>query len=1087
MLHVLTIDLAKAGKKGAQHKVHKYLWRVMKPDGKWRYFPDAAYGEKLENFGHFVDGKWEWKEGLSTTNVINTLMLGGPVTISNTSDVLKVNPKTGKPLVKDGLLRHYEVIDRKIYDNAKELRAKQGYVPSLTDERLTGVVNKFTTNADGTPKEVLQRTKVKVGEREWYVFAYAKSPVHKRDDAGAPTRWAGFVKIDDMHPSIADTVNLSKLRRDILDHQIGTHDAVERPELPTHAHEQPLVHPGPSPDKDEGEDKKTYNKRVKEHSAEEREYDADRAKRDAAELAAKHAAGQVIPGDQTVRMKPAPPSEETLRALGIVVSEKADLADVKRALLKRVHDAKKTKTQIKNEVARRREKREPVDESTVVGKRVEIPDWIHAKFRDDEEMMRMIDRKPATFLVTIGAVVPTRNSKAFNERLAEEWIPEIYRLCRHDADALKFTRNYEAMRRADEDAGITTAHPDSKVRKYMTRVTSDMAQHLNETLLELMPRYQATQSPRDRFDRLAYTTLANRAASLAKQWSKLHGQTEPYVNESEKGLEAHKLRQNAPLNPREMAELSMLSAHARQSLADAFDAMHPTHRAVFLAQQYLDDPSQERSEISERNALLDDVIARHDEAGTEMKRVTHSRKLRTFKDIAARLPVLTDPKTGQAVKIGELHRINRDARLNRWTKEAVDHLRRHFSTTTQDAETSLPEAERKHGFVHVDAKDEDHTPSERLTAALLGRNKEVKRVLTNEGRNVMRYLELERKLADSARSARRGEIAQEVDRAQVPKPQGQRTTSYVLRTKGAKTPITVPVTPKIGPLKHVVVIPGHGDTSTRRHSAEPSINFFTAHENADLSTRLGLRAPADRGGQSYLHAQDSTGLSVMPNVRVGTHTQRYLDLAKEHYGRLEGYRKLSAVDLAQEHARLTEGVKRLSKLVAARGPAEQLHTAAIALYEARTKMANMHAKLSERRGQLSTATLTRDEIKAKLKPHTPTAADEAKLASAEAKFDAAVNAVHTLLPAKMGAAFTSIYTTAIKENEPITSSHRAELDQFRQMRVQAAQARLALVDHDMKRRAALKAAHKALIPADNLIKAFEDFDFALARYYAEAA
>lgn len=1042
MLHVLFKDLFKAGKKGAQWSAEKrkYLWRILLPTGKYRYFPDKAYGENLEDFGRYENGKWVWSAGLTTTKVINRLMLGGPVTVSDTSDTLKVNPTTGKPYVKDGLLRHYEVVDKTIYDNAQELRAKQGYVPDFTDARLIGTANKLTHHADGSKKDVLERTTIKTGKREWYVFAYPKSPVHARDESGKATQYAGFVSIDNIDPSIADSIDMSKFRKDIRDHQISHTSPVST--TPPKRPDASLVQQPDETDDD-------FVQRRKQ-----------------SELAAMHAAGAVLPGDKHLLNAPAPPPADTLRALGLPTTGKVDISEIKASLLRRVYESAHPKKQRDARVAERREIK--VDEAAGA-RAVEIPDWIRAKFRDQEELARMIERKPATFLLTIGAFKPDRRSAAFNERLVSEWLPEIYGLCRHDADALKFTRNYEAWREMDAKLGIDSTHPESKVRRHMSRVTSDMAQNLTATLTELMTSYTPTTEPTDRFDRLAYVTMRNTASSLARQWAKQHGQLVPFVHESEKDDAAHRLRQNAPLSPQEMAELSMLSTNARQALANAFESMHPTHRAVFLARQYLDDPEEERAEISERNALRDVTIAAHEQQGKQLPRLRHMRKERSWQAIAAKHPRVIDPSTGKELVLhgdGALHQTARDKHLSKLYTEAADHLRRYFSTSGHSVDSP------KHERTEVLMGD-----------ASLPREERSRRVLTNEGRDVMRYLELERKLADSARGARRATIASEEDRTIYGTLPEGKTRSYIIAGKRK----TVPVTPRMEPLRQQVVIPAVStSTSTRQHTADPAINYFNAPDNAGLAAKLGLHSGASTRGSRL--QSPGTSITTLPNVRPGQHTMRHVAAAQQHYERLESYKKLSPEALREEKTRLTGIAKRFTALTSHGGAADQLHEAAMNLSAIRAKHKTMRQAYKERKAELSSAIFSPDEIAHKLKHHKISDADKKALAAAETRFAAAVEKVHDTIPLKsLADAITESYRTSTDEAKPITKEHRSVVNALHQSRMTAVRHRLALIEHEEGRRAAAKKVHKSMIDASRLMRALDDYDFAVARYVAEVA
>lgn len=987
MTKSFVIDIAKAGKKGTQWAAHKrsYLFRITLPNGRYLYIPDATRGEKLSDYGHFEDGKFVFKEGLSAAAALNQRLLGGPTG--------KANPETGKPEVKNGLLRRYEVVHKKIYKNIQLGVGRASEQEAGTAGLKNVYYNPYLHNADGSAKDILERTTI----GDWLVFCYPNTPVLSRNAKGDPVRYAGIAAIEP-HQSLVGhgDFDMSRLPRKIQEHVVGKHDKVPQPD----------IKPG-------GEDLKLTQT---EH-----------------EEMGRLTATPVV-GDTHLKIL-APkqrPLAEIEQLSGLKIDDDTDPIVLARALLERNLYGKKAK---KPEAGQKR-----------VG---EFPSWVRDKFRSEQEMLDHLQNKPTTFLVTIGVMKPTPHTRKINKRLMEEWAPIIYRMCRNDAAAVKFTKLYDTWRAHDQSQGIDSTHPESKVRNYVLQVTSDLASEASELFLKLAYKYEWSTNANDRFDKLTYVLLHNHVKTLSTRWANEHGSQVPIVHETDIEEAANQQRQAIPLSPDEQAELQRVTPIAREALARVFNSntMPETYTRIISAHLFLDDLVFEQQKISERSAGRDAVALEHELAGKELPRFKRDigtwRRNWTGKDsIAQRYRYWTDPRTGAQVDMHALDTSTQFRKLTTWYDEAISRVQR---------ELSVPIARREatpgvHGRIAVPAQLDEYTPEEKLVYTALGQSKHITRVLTNEGRALKRYLEIESKLASSAARAVRATTAMEEDRTIGPR---------AIKLPGGKTQ----------PLKHVVVIPPHevpAQPHKPRYSGNEAVGFFSASKNQQLAQQLGLR----------LHTQDSAGVYAQPNVRLGSAVQRGIDLAQQHYARLQTYRKMSDEALAHEHEVLTATAKRLDALVT---PITKLHNTATAYAEQVKKHRVLAKKRAERRAELDPGILSREELAQQLKQYTPKESDKNRLASLKSRYDAALAAVQAVAPA-----IAERYAGADRGD---VSSIGEALSSLTNAKTTLAH-KLALVAFDKQRRETLNM-KKALVDANTLVDAIYGYSFALGTLFAE--
>lgn len=1044
---LFVIDMVKAGKKGVQWGASKrtYLFRIPLPPGSAKPYK-YVYPEDAADFGKMQDGRFVFDPGKSLTKLINHIMLGGPSG--------QVNKHTGKPIMDDGLLRTYEVVHKKHYQNITKYSV-------TTDEAHHGVTthygpNPFTTNKDGSKKDVLERTTI----GDYYVFAYPKTPVLTRDKDGKPLRYAGFAGIE-LHPELLKDqyVDTSKLRADIREHLVGPADTMPVPPVP----------PGLSPD---------LAISPADH--------AEMGKLTATPLA----------GDTTITTlhQPERTKEEIEALAGVKITDDTDPVALKTALLKRIVYGKKAKT--------------PEAGAVKVG---EFPEWVRAKFNSDQEMIDHLQAMPATFFVTIGVMKPTPHTKKINAKLLDEWAPRLYRMCRHDADAAKFTANYDMWRAKDEANGIDSTHPESMVRQQMIKVTSDLASHARELFTKLSYDYEATHDPRHRFDRFASVAVANHVKTLSKRWAEQGHTHVPIINETDIEDAANKQRQSAPLSPKDAYELQRVTPLARHALARIFDPnkMPETYARIIQARLFLDDLDFEQSQIAARGAERDAIAANTAMEGKELARFKRDvgdwRRKWTGKDsIASRYPVWKDPETGADVDLSQMNSDMQYNRLDKWFREAMDYVHDQLSVPLKRTDPAgkvrkpehdpqsrhhMPDAEWQTGRIFADKPLDQMDWAEKIvTVAGVGSRPKRALVLTNEGRAVMRYLELESKLADTARRRwTEAGIPQEEDKTLVP--------------------VARPVPGgKVGPLKHVVVIPPHelpANPSGAHYSSSPAITFFSASKNQLLAQRLGLqlhRIANPVGGASHamgakpgqLTTPTSTGVYALPNVSLGTFAQRELSVAQGHYDKLMAYRKLSYDAIKKEHATLAAAAKTLDAL-----PVTALHNAALAYQTEARRHREMAAQRAARRAELDTVALTKDEVKKKLKPFTPTEADKQKLVTRQAKYESVLAQVHAAAPAVADvyrADVTSGPSWEIEHEDGeetrridravIGKTHQASAESIVHRTRAALRHRTELLNFEIQRRKDLKM-DKSLIPSGALYKAFAMYDFALGRLFAE--
>lgn len=1025
MHHIITITppsqyvitLEKANKKGSQWSASKrtYLFRITLPNGEYkRIYP--------EDYGKWEGTKFIPREGKSVVQITNDVMLGGPTG--------EMNKTTGMPIVKDGLLRRYEVVSKEQYRNAQTL----------------GERNPYIHNRDGSPKEMLGRETLtstvkgpdgKPVERDWYVFAYSKSPVVERDKDGKPVRYAGYADLGP-HASLIThhAFKEHRLSQKILEHKIGESELTGKPQLD-----------GPE--------------KLKLTPDQERK-------------AAYYTATPAVAGD-SMRNKPVP-TEDTAQALGLTVTDETDPLDLARQLLARNLYGKKAK---RPEGAARR--------------LTNFPSWVVAKFKDEQELIDHLQNKPATFMVTTGIFKPASTTNKFNKRLMEEWAPVIYRMCRHDADALKATKTYEAWRAKDQERGIDSTHPESAVRNYVLQASSDLASAGKELFLKISQSYQWSTESKDRFDRYAYVTVNNKIKTLSAAWASEQGTLDPIVHETQIDDAANRQRQSAPLTPQEMAELHRVTPVARAGLARVFNDQNTpeAYTRIIGAHLFLDDLVLERQRIDERAAERDIVATEAEAKGVSVKRVERRegtwRRNFTGKDsIAAQYPVWTDPHTGATVDISKLSQKQQFRKLSQWYEEAVDRVKRDLAVPLAQGRSVMPEAEWHTGRIETIAHPHEYSAEEKLTYAALGKPKKVPLVLTNEGRAVMRYLQLEGRLADTAHRRWTGATDPlEEDRSLDP-------------TKRARPAYKTPeqrfhgqAKPKSSSIKHVLIVPPTSPTSTAQHSANPAVTFFAAAPNQHLAQRLGLqlRRISDPLGTHYvmgakpgqLAPNVSDGVYAQPNVSIGKFAQRELDAAQRHYDRVMAYRKVASATLAKEHETYTAVHKLLTSFASPKGEVAALARAATAFHAAKVSVAYLDEQRRTRRRELDTVKLTAAEVKRKLTSVTLSPKDKQKLTDVAAKYDAALEAVKRVSPA-----VASVYEQAIAAKDVGDHTHASAQAALRQT-MTALRHKLALIDFETQRRATLKSMKKALVDADELVEALHAYSFAVGRLVARVA
>jgi hypothetical protein len=1003
MHHVLAIDLRKAGKKGTRWKKHTYLARMVRPDGSIEYvYPD----KKVD--GYFLDnGQFQLNAGVSLAGIINRELFGGPSGF--------INPKTGKPLVRDGKFRHYVVVSDAELEQQRYEAQRAGrpapYQGALGYETIGG----------------------------WRVYEYSRTPLVGHDKDGKPI-YGGFLAIE-FHPSIISKYGYKPSAR-LMQQQVTDPKQIALAQDVSIGGTIPAGKPAIS----------------EQHPS---------------------LASTAPPGTISIHA-PIEITEETAAALGIELEETADPLKLAQKFLLRLQ--------------RKKENRPEMTPGLTVLK--PFPAWVVAKFRDEQEMLDLLQKKPMSTMITLGLFKPKTWSTKMHEQLHREWAPLLVGLSRRDFDAYKYTENYEHFRKEDETDG------GNRVNKYRRDVMQDLMQNGVEQLLTLAHKYQATDKPNDRFDRYAYAII-DRTMRRESAKQAIHEKTfMPIVHEGNMEEAARRQGGKEPLSPPEMVELSRVTPAARVAFHRIFHDPHmpETYKRILAARLWLDDSSAaEATAFHERGEEAEAAIDAAADTGVEVVRPRSTGKwMREFTGRADSLaevyPEWTDPKTGNVVDMTKTPQKTQFRRLSAWWAEARGWLLRELSVPlarvdphplagVSPKQQRIPEAEWR-GTNIIDAPVElallSAEEKQFFTAA--GWPKTEARVLTSEGKAVKRYLELETKLARENRRRWTEAVHAELPTLSItPQPSpafGRQLLTPVRRV------MLVPHKPIVGP--RAISLP-----SKMQPEVHPAVAFFTASPNQALARRLGLqlerldRQPSGGGATGG-------GVFASPHITIGFMAQRELDAAQQQYTRLMHLRALAPNDLQKEyneahgqlHALQALGSWQQTKGTLHWHPGEDgvttLHRAAVAYANARQTILDKQAIRVAKREHLANTGFAEVEIRQRLKPYQSTSAEKQTLKDAGAEYQRVVSQVVKVVPK-----LVQPYEQALRSNAPI-HDHLVQGAKAALTKEQRDVAhRLALMQFESDRRVTLSGMTKALMSVDVLDGALSDFDFEVSRLAAE--
>lgn len=1056
------IDLKKAGKKGQQWGAskRKYIARLLMPDGSYKYItPDDDEGSFEPN----KDGKsftFKLAPGKSLAAIVNRHVWGGPTGRLS---------KTGKPIVADGFFRHWDVVSEKDAETIR-FHAKQQGRPDPFGP----------TKADGSPN-VVKKTTI----NGWLCFA-VPSVKQVGQTADGKKKWGGYL---DIHWTSGVKDAGYEENKELLSHKVETEDEIAAA-MPQHGFikegEKPMLVVMPAADK-------------------------------------KLKAATVSPSSPTLTFLNTPKTtEETQSVLGIHITEEMDPLAVAKLLKQRFK----------------------IGETATGGKKIvaNFPDYMIAKYRDEEDFYDHLRERPITTMISLGLIQPTPTSTKINTRLMEEWQYDLVRGSRAGFDALKYTKLYESMKEQDRIHGLDSTDAHSFVRKLKSEVFNDYKQAMEEVLQNIARKWHGNEylgDPKKRFDKYARTVLSNyvqarSAKEAAEEQTTLHIVAGSHVEDA-----ANQQRQGQALSPQEGAELERLAPKALAAIERVIGGhdFPETYREVLREVLWLTDPVAEIAKIHANQEAVDFNMAEAHLKGKEPKHERrdlkdYMRKLTGKDSVLSSRAVWTDPATGEQKDLSKLSQGGAHQVIDKWFTAAASLVGLKLSVPASHGRPEgIPVGEWDNKWNHIkvtaDADAADYGPVGKLAHAVLGTKGKKKvvheRVLTNEGRAVKRYLELEMKLANAARRRLTVQPASldhtlhvVITPDKVPTiKEGPGVPKEMVGTGGWKPKETDhTTTPKAVKLKggvthnikHVVVVPPsdihHGVTGVvtqmpkAQRSTVEAINFFNASANRQLADKLGINLGA-LSDSSKIHGRKtpfsagSAGVYIQPNVNsLGTAKQSVIDQAQRYYGQYISNTKASTKKLLSEQTKATA----ISTTLQTFGQWEKhptqgaiwtepkagtgltaLHDAALAAHKARSVV---EAKIAKRRAyhkDLKQTGATKEATKAKLDAFKPTSKEMMAVQKTTEKYQEHINRVASLVPE-----IRELYDASFGAKAPnagTLATARAKLAAMQR----DAKSKAALLQFELDRRNALAGMKKALVGANDLIAVMSDYRFALTQ------
>lgn len=811
----LVIDLSKGRPKGSTNKDHKWIARYTNAKGQViRVYPDKRHGEMTK------DEQFKLKPGVSINQVISDAMIGGPTGETK---------KDGRPQVAEGEFMRYEV----------------AHESELRDERKR---ENYTRNA--TSRE-------KIGQH--VVFGYPKVHAIEHDEKDKPTRFAGYTNIE-YHPSVKAHGYRTPKKIEafkVEPHEIKVdEDAPQRgfnaAELPTHGDRGP-----------------------------------------------QRVAGGSVTGTGPIA-SPHPKKEHNLSMESIARREQIENLRLDDAV-----DPLEFAAKLYDKAAlKAKEKTKPGAREVLA-----FQDWQTDKYHDRQELLDKLQKQPVATLISLGYAKPTATSRKLNEALIDEWTPVIMGLSGDNFSAFKETEDYRAAAARDAirtKRGLKRNQGGTDSRKYVNalrrHVVSDLFQAGAEKLLRVARQYEVDpENNRHRFDKLAYASVANEIRKLSRIKAEEAGTLVPIKHESEV---EQAMRENTrgggsmePLSPQEAAELKAVTPVARTALAEILPQLPDAYRRVVESRLWLDEPGadgdvplldapQSRAETmtrKQRHEKLDAQIAEAEERGEVVARDRRKprsweREWTGFGSIADKYESWTDPETGTPFKIDEYSVGHQRELLQNYYRMGVAHIIRQLSVpvkrqkpTKGSAPVEHPRAfqpgaewkqRENHVVVPLTNKDIARlSPEEQLTYTAVGGEP---RVLTQQGKAVKRYLQIETKLATQNRR-----------RWMAPSHVREVDDSVTAKTP-VKSPRVAWKLENVSPLEN------------------QAVRFFASSANQGLAARLGMHDIGEYA--QHTHQQ---------NVSPGTYADSLYKRARKHYKVFNEVNNMTDKELNREHAQHT--------------------------------------------------------------------------------------------------------------------------------------------------------------------------------------
>lgn len=835
----LVIDLSKGRPKGSRNKNHKWIALYVNARGETiRIYPDTHHGELV---GEGEEEQFKLKPGVTVNQVLHEKLIGGHVT------GFAPGSNRTKPRVQDGEFVRYVVVSASEYRDAVAQATKRGYKNPYKEDAI------FTD---------------KIG-KDWLVFGYPKAHAVEKDSDDKPTRFAGFNRIE-YHPSVkaAGYRTPKKIEQFQFDAAHVPHHAIPEGgrvvgEAYTPAHGDKGV------------------KRV----ATVHPLSDDRG----GPLATPPAKKEHDLSTESIARR------EQLE--GITITDASDPLDVAAKIVKKFKlDKPGTST------------------------RANFADWQLAKF-PGHELNDKLQHQPVGALISLGVMQSTSRSKRLNDALVEEWTPIIMGMAGDNFAAFKETPDYRQAVARDEERtarGLKrnkNNRVDSNVyvKELKRQTTSDLFQDGVEKLLNIARKYDvAKDDPNRRFDRLAFVAVSNEIKKQSRLRAEQAKTDVPIVHESDVD---QAMRQNArgggsmePLSPHENAELKRVTPIARRALYEAVSKLSQAERRVIEARLWLDEPDEggvpmldaapseeERLTRKKRQEKFDERIASAEEKGEVVARRKPTNWQREWSgqgSIAEKYRGWTDPDTNETFDINEYSQSGQRELLQRYYQRGVASLMRELSVPigrqrpmkggkpVVHPDAFQPNAEWRQHENHVmvqltSSEIKNLSAEDQLAYVALGGQP---RVLTQQGKAVKRYLQIEAKLATQNRRRWMDPAhVREMDSTTTMKPNP-------FKVVGKQFP-----TPRVA---HDIRYESPRDNQ--------AIKWFTSSANQELATRLGMHDLATYAEQSY----QRSGKDKL--VGAGTHAESLFRRARKHYNAINIYNNMSDSELVREQKRITK-------------------------------------------------------------------------------------------------------------------------------------------------------------------------------------